>query len=54
MGSGTACISALRHERKFKGVEIDKSYYKIAEERIEKLSRNELKIRPHDQPIYEP
>ena len=54
MGVASAGISALRYGRKFEGVEVDKKYIKIAKDRIKKLSRNELKIRPHDQPIYEP
>ena len=39
MGSGTTCIAALREGRKYIGVEIDDSYFDIAQKRI----NNELK-----------
>lgn len=36
MGSGTTGVAALKHNRNFIGIEIDKNYFEIAKERIEK------------------
>lgn len=36
MGSGTTGIAAIRCSRKFIGIEMDETYYKISEERINK------------------
>ena len=54
MGVASAAVSALRLGRRFEGIELEKKYMKIAEERISKLKRNELDIRPHDKPIFDP
>lgn len=34
-GSGTTCIAALRENRKYIGIELDRHYYNIAKKRIE-------------------
>ncbi|TWT16473.1 site-specific DNA-methyltransferase [Streptococcus sp. sy010] len=34
MGSGTTGVAAIKHSRRFIGVEIDKIYYKLAKERL--------------------
>lgn len=38
MGSGTTGVSALLNKRKFIGIEIDESYYKIAKDRLKESS----------------
>ena len=44
MGSGTTGIAAVRNNRNFIGIEIDKTYFDIAKERIEKeVNFNNLK-----------
>ena len=37
MGSGTTGVAALKNDRNFIGIEIDESYYKIAEQRIKEI-----------------
>ena len=37
MGSGSTCVACIETDRKFFGVELDKKYFEIAKERIEKL-----------------
>lgn len=39
-GSGTTCIAAVNTNRQFIGMEIDKEYYKIAQEKIDKAIEN--------------
>ena len=39
MGSGTTGVAALRNGRKFLGFEIEKKYFKIAEKRLEPISK---------------
>ena len=36
MGSGTTCVAAINTGRKYIGCDIDKSYFDIAQERINK------------------
>ena len=38
MGSGSTGVAALKLQRRFIGIELDKNYFKIAKERIEKES----------------
>ena len=40
-GSGSTLISCLENNRKFLGIEIDKKYYNIAKERINKWYQND-------------
>jgi site-specific DNA-methyltransferase (adenine-specific) len=45
LGSGTTALSAIRNNRKFIGVEIDETYFHIAQERIEnELKKNNLTL----------
>ena len=37
MGSGSTGVACIETDRKFIGVELDKKYFEIAKERIEKL-----------------
>lgn len=54
MGVGTTAIAAVLHDRKAAGAEIIDEYMDIAHERIEKLMRGKLRIRPMGKPIYDP
>jgi adenine-specific DNA-methyltransferase len=54
MGVGSSLIAALLHKRKTIGAEINNSYLKVTEERINQLLKGKLKIRPMGKPIYEP
>jgi len=42
MGSGTTGVAAMQTGRRFVGIEIDPTYYAIAEKRIEQASRQQL------------
>ena len=46
MGSGTTCVAAALHNRRFIGIEMDEGYFDIARDRIEKTQEfeNEIKI----------
>ena len=44
LGSGTTALSAIRNNRKFIGVEIDKTYFQIAQQRIEEELNNNLTL----------
>jgi len=39
MGSGSTGVAALELGRQFVGIEIDEKYYRVAQERIEKIGR---------------
>ena len=54
MGVGTTIIASLMHNRKSVGAEIEEKYIKIAKKRIQLLQQGQLRIRPLDQPIYQP
>jgi len=43
MGSGTTGVAALRHNRKFIGIEIDSNYFDVAEKRLVDEQFGELK-----------
>lgn len=43
MGSGTTGIASLNTNRRFIGIELDKNYFEIAKERIEKVAKEEAK-----------
>jgi site-specific DNA-methyltransferase (adenine-specific) len=38
MGSGTTGVAAIRTNRKFVGIELDKDYFDVARQRIEKIN----------------
>lgn len=54
MGVGSSVIAALKHGRAAYGCDIDKTYAKIARERIQALKKGTLKTRPMNKPIYDP
>ena len=53
-GVGSSLIAALKNNRIGYGTELVSEYVKIGEERIDRLSKNLLKLRPIYQRIYEP
>jgi adenine-specific DNA-methyltransferase len=54
MGSGTSAAAAAIEGRQFGGCDINKAYVGIARGRVAKATKNRLKYRPLDRPIYEP
>ena len=54
MGSGSTAIAAVKNGRRGIGVDNMVEYVEVARQRLELLHKGELKIRPLDQPIYEP
>lgn len=54
LGSGSSIIAALIHGRKGAGADIIQDYIDIAKDRIKKLNDGTLKVRPMNQPIYDP
>lgn len=53
-GVGSAIVASLKNGRNAVGIDKEKKYCKIAEERIDKLKKGELKIRPINKPIHVP
>lgn len=53
-GVGSTLLAALKNNRRAYGTELMQEYIEIGKERIEKLSKDELKTRPIYQRIYEP
>src|SRR5690606_23552934 len=53
-GVGSTMISALKNNRNVVGIEKYKKYIKEGQKRIEALKKGELKMRPINQPIYDP
>jgi len=54
IGTGTAAIAALMHQRKAIGAEIVEKYINIAKRRIALAEQGKLRIRPAERPIYDP
>jgi adenine-specific DNA-methyltransferase len=54
IGTGTAAIAAVLHDRKAIGAEIVDTYHYIAEKRITAALKGTLKTRPMHKPIYDP
>lgn len=53
-GVGSAVIAALKNNRHAIGIDRDKEYCQLAEERIVDLKEGKLKIRPINKPIHKP
>jgi adenine-specific DNA-methyltransferase len=53
-GVGSALIAALKHNRKAAGVDKEKEYIAITNQRIEDFYTGKLKIRPLGKPVFEP
>lgn len=53
-GVGSTAIASLKNYRNSIGIEKEKEYVKVANERIEKLKEGNLKLRPINKPIHKP
>ena len=53
-GVGSTAIASLKNYRNSIGIEKEKEYIKIANERIQKLKEGNLKLRPINKPIHQP
>lgn len=53
-GVGTTSIASLKNHRNSVGIDKQKDYVAIANERIKKLKNGELKLRPINKPIHQP
>ena len=53
-GVGSTAIASLKNYRNSVGIEKEREYVKIANERIEKLKEGNLKLRPINKPIHKP
>jgi adenine-specific DNA-methyltransferase len=54
IGVGTAAIAAYIVGRRSAGADTEGRYLEIARERLRKAQTSTLKIRPMNQPVYEP
>ena len=52
-GVGSTLLAAAKNERSAVGIERDKKYISIGNERLKKLEKGELKFREISQPIYD-
>ena len=53
-GVGSTAIASLKNYRNSIGIEKEKEYVSLANERIEKLKEGKLKLRPINKPIHKP
>ncbi len=53
-GVGSSVIAAIKNNRNAVGIEKEKEYCIIAQDRVNKFLNGELKIRPINKPIYQP
>lgn len=53
-GVGSTLIAAIKNDRNVIGIDQEKKYVEIAEQRIEKLKLGRLKLRPINKPIHKP
>jgi adenine-specific DNA-methyltransferase len=54
MGVGSSVVAALKHNRNGYGCDVVIDYVRIAQERIQQLSKGMLKTRPMNKPVYDP
>lgn len=54
LGVGSTAIAALKNGRNAYGCDITSEYINVAIERIEQLTRGQLRVRPMNKPVYEP
>jgi len=54
LGTGTAIVAAIRHNRKGVGADIVQKYIDIAQDRIKQEIAGTLKTRPMNKPVYDP
>lgn len=53
-GVGSSIIGAIKNKRNAIGIDKEKAYCKIANDRVRNLKRGELKLRPINKPIHVP
>ena len=54
MGVGSAGVAAMLHNRRFKGVEINREYFLMAKKRLDASIDGSIKYRPHNVEIFNP
>ena len=54
LGVGSSAIAALKNNRNAFGCDVMKEYIVVANERVEKLRKGNLRLRPMNKPVYEP
>ncbi len=54
LGTGTAIVAAIRHNRRGAGADVVSEYTRIARERIESAAAGTLRTRPMNRPVYNP
>ena len=54
LGVGSSAIAALKNRRKAYGCDIQAEYVNIAKDRIKELRGGSLRVRPMNQPVFEP
>ena len=54
LGTGTAIVAAVIHDRNGMGAEIVPKYVELARSRIEQALQGTLKTRPMGKPVYDP
>jgi adenine-specific DNA-methyltransferase len=54
LGVGSSAIAALRHGRQAYGCDVYKRYIDIARQRVRSLEAGTLRVRPMNQPVFEP
>jgi len=54
LGVGSTAIAALKNGRHAYGCDVVQDYIDIAEQRIEALRNDELRVRPMNKPVFEP
>lgn len=54
VGTGTSVIAAIKHDRIGVGIDKDASFIKLAKNRVERLRKGTLKIRPIGRAIHQP
>ncbi len=53
-GVGSAVIAAIKNNRNGIGIDKEKKYCEIANDRLEKLKEGNLKVRPINKPVHQP
>ncbi len=53
LGTGTAIVAAIRHNRRGAGSDVVGAYTRIARERIESAAAGTLRTRPMNRPVYD-
>lgn len=54
MGVGSTAVAAVKNQRRAVGADLAQKYLDIAKDRLQKLEKGKLQIRPMNKPVYEP